>query len=369
MPETPPQVAIILPFRRANATSERCVAACLAQDDPNLRLILACEDPEGKSWDDPRVTVLATGPTTIAGRRNQALNAAPEVAWYAFIDSDAFPRQDWLHRGIQAFGRLPKDVWAVGGPNLPPPDEPWPARVVGWASQSFLVSGMRGYLRSQGTSRFSQDLPTCNLIVSGPALREMGGFCEELVGGEDQDLCNRILSRGGRIYFDREVVVYHENRPLLRPFLLQRLFMGYCGVLPILRRHPRLRNLYMLAPLVLVLILLGGMLGALVEPAWIPAVAALWGSFLALCLIQAARWAPPSAIPLTALALAVGCLAPGLGTLLALLGVRLDLRSRNRNDWLRPAQGPSRVEERKDTSPGTCPPDSPGSRIPGIPSH
>lgn len=340
MPDPLPPVAIILPLRRANATSERCVAACLALDYPNLRLILACENPEGMSWDDPRVTTLATGQMTIAGRRNRALEAAPEAAWYAFLDSDAFPRQDWLTRGVQAFRRLPGHVWAVGGPNLPPPDQPWSARVVGWASQSFLVSGLRGYRKRHGPGRFSQDLPTCNLIVSGPVLRELGGFCEELVGGEDQDLCNRILSRGGRIYFDGEVVVYHEDRPLLLPFLLQRLFMGHVGVLPILRRHPRLRNLYMLAPLALVLVLLGGVLGALAEPDWIPAVATLWGSFFALCLLQAARWAPPRAIPLTTVALAVGCLAPGLGTLLAILGLRLDLRSRNRNDWLDPTREP-----------------------------
>ncbi len=331
-----PHVAIIIPCPRVGPMVARCVEACLAQDHPAFRVLVACPERPGTGRQDPRLTYVPTGAVRIGARRNRASEAAPEADYYAFIDSDAYPRRDWLRRGVAAFQRLPEDVWAVGGPNLPPPDEPRAARAVGYASQSCLVSGLRGYRKRTGPGRYSLDLPTCNLLVWGPGLRRLQGFREELVCGEDQDLCSRILQRGQRIYFDGETVVYHHDRPLLRSFLLHRLLCGNLGVLPVLRLHPHPRHLYMLLPLLVFLAVVGGLLLAAVDPSRAGLAGLPAGVFLTFCLVEAVRWAPPGDVPATALALAVGCLAPGLGTLLALLGVRLNLVSRNDELWRQP---------------------------------
>ncbi len=331
-----PRVAIIIPCRRVGPMVVRCIEACLAQDHPDLQVLVACQEAPETRGLDPRLVFIPTGAARIGARRNRAIEAAPDADYYAFIDSDAYPRGDWLRRGMAAFQALPADVWAVGGANLPPPDEPRAARVVGHASQSFLVSGLRGYRKRTGPSRFSLDLPTCNLLVWGPGLRELQGFREELVCGEDQDLCSRILRRGRRIYFDGETVVYHHDRPLVRSFLFHRLLCGNLGVLPVLKLHPHPRHLYMLFPLLVFLAVVGGLLVAAVDPGRAGVAAVPAGVFLALCLAEAIRWAPPGDVPATVLALAVGCLAPGLGTLLALLGLRLNLESRNDELWRGP---------------------------------
>src|SRR5207248_1172302 len=148
----------------------------------------------------------------------------------------------------------------------------------------------------------------------------------------DQDLCNRMVRRGKRIYFEHTVVVYHYDRPL-GCFAGQRLVWG-SNVVPFFSRHSTLGNLYTFFPFAMLFFFLLGPAAARVFPSLTAAYLAVVSLYFGICLLEAIRLAPFALIPLTAVALVVGNLAPGLGTLLGLLGLKPSFeRFYRQNDW------------------------------------
>ena len=220
-------VIIVVPCAALNEYVVECLRECARLDHDAYRIVLLPDAPVAlpQELGSVPITVIPTGDVTIAAKRNAAIGRFPDAAYYAFIDSDAYPRRDWLNQGLASFTR--GDRWAVGGPCLSPPDEPLLQRVVGNATRSVLVSGNLAFSKRVSASRYCLNLHSCNLIVSGQALRRIGGFHEELTTGEDREFCRRIRNAGGKIYFDRQVIVYHHNRRLGTHFFSQRVVHGH----------------------------------------------------------------------------------------------------------------------------------------------
>ncbi len=327
-----PGVVVIVPCVSLNPYVEECLRGCLALDCRDLRIALlpdeALELPARLR--DERIRVTPTGDVSIAAKRNVALHAHPEAEFYAMIDSDAYPDSRWLRAGIARLAAA-KSLWAVGGPNTTPPGEPWRQRVVGAASRSYLVSGAGGFCKSATPSRIVPSLNTCNLVVRGEVLRGLGGFDETLETAEDKDLCERIREQGGLIYFDREVVVFHHNRPLGLPLFLQRLTYGYWAV-RICRGKRRLSDLPLLVPLAAA----GAMAVSLALGTWSRALLlpglTIFACYCGALLLETARHTPDARrAALTLLAIATANAGYLFGNLLALLGWKPALKTVYRN--------------------------------------
>jgi mycofactocin system glycosyltransferase len=138
----------------------------------------------------------------------------------AFIDSDCLADPAWLRELVPAF----KDakLGACGG-------------VV---DSYFNVNGLDRYekvksslnvsswfKRSQKNDPFFY-LPACNLLVRRQLFLELGGFKEELVVGEDVDLCWRLRKRGHQIEYRPEGRVYHKHRSRMFSFCRRRFEYG-----------------------------------------------------------------------------------------------------------------------------------------------
>src|SRR5256885_7414525 len=112
----------------------------------------------------------------------------------AFIDDDAYPDLHWLRFLALAF----RDgaYVAVGGPNLPPPDDGWMADAV--------ANGPGGPNPVLLSDRVAEHIPGCNMACPSEALDTIGGF-DSVFGtaGDDVDVCWRLRDRGGVIGYAR----------------------------------------------------------------------------------------------------------------------------------------------------------------------
>jgi cellulose synthase/poly-beta-1,6-N-acetylglucosamine synthase-like glycosyltransferase len=316
-----PKINIIIPFITLNDYVIESVDNTLKLDYNNFSLILLpdvkLELP--KRWmQDKRVKFLVTGKETISKKRNIGIKTFSDCDYYAFIDSDAFPRKDWLKNAINSFS---EKIWAVGGPNITPPSEPLLKRVVGNASKSILITGTYFFRKRIAKSRFCNNLPTCNLIVSQQAIEELNGFNEKLVTGEDIDLCTRIIQKGYKILYAREVVVFHHNRSLFKPFLKQRITWGL-SVFKVMRENPSLSNLFLFLPLAFILFMTVLGISSFYWSISFLLFTLIGLFYLSVMFIEALRWSEKFIeIPGTFTALIIGNIFPGVGSLWALLRI------------------------------------------------
>jgi GT2 family glycosyltransferase len=136
----------------------------------------------------------------------------------AFCDSDDVVRPGWLASCARALGSADVvagifDFWSLNGlPESPPA----PASML---QLPFLPAGL-----------------SANLAVRRQAFDAVGGFAEELVTGEDIDLCWRLQTQGYRFVIEDGAVVAKRDRTGFRDVFHQGFAFGRGG--PVLyRRH------------------------------------------------------------------------------------------------------------------------------------
>ena len=221
---TPP-VAVIIPFSSWNAWVAECVEQCSRLEGPNPEIWLLPDRPlseetrNGLPNDRLTIHIRTTGALNPAAKRNVALReSSAEV--FALIDSDAYPRHDWLAKGLPL---LSGDVAIVAGPNLTPANDPLLRRCTGRVMESLLGFGA-AYIRHRILpQRFVNEMPTCNMLIRRlPDLL----FREELDTGEDMMYCADVRKRGFKVLYDPAVAVYHHRRTLGRAFFKQFYHYG-----------------------------------------------------------------------------------------------------------------------------------------------
>lgn len=278
------KVAIVVPFTDWNDWVLDCVRACHALDRPTSELWLLPNRAPDETWGNRLkdmgmnlpLRIEPTGPGNPAMKRNVAMRKS-DADVFALVDSDAWPRSDWLARGLPL---LDGNVTVVTGPNLTPPEDPLSRRVCGRVMESPLGFG-GGYLRHvQASRRTVREMPTCNMLIRR---QENLFFREALDTGEDMMLCSDVRARGFQVLYDPEVVVFHHRRRLLRPFMRQ--FYHYGLDKGRLTRQSRdVTYAWQAAPALLTVYLL---LGVLVNLLPLPAAARLC-TLLPLCLYAVA---------------------------------------------------------------------------------
>lgn len=165
------------------------------------------------------VTVIPTGPMGPAEKRDLALKYANgEIL--AFLDDDAYPREDWLKNAVRHFED--PGVAAVGGPAVTPDSDTTLQKASGAVFASRLTSSNYVYRYIPDRCREVDDFPTVNLLVRRSVFEALGGFDTDYWPGEDTKLCLDMTKKLGlRIIYDPEVLVYHHRRPLFGPHLKQ----------------------------------------------------------------------------------------------------------------------------------------------------
>ena len=241
-----PSVSIIIPVRNRPREIEDCLFSLGKLDYPESKIeIIVVDDastdhtPQVASEFPVRLISLRDNRQAPYCRNLAAKNAIGEIL--AFIDSDCLADPFWLKELISAFKDAP--VAAVGG------------RVASWFHESpldryeevksSLIMGKR-FARSQENEKFFY-VPSCNLLVRKSLFLDLGGFREELIVGEDVDLCWRMQDAGYFVEFRPTGTIFHKHRNRIRPFCLRRFDYGTSE--PLLQRLHRSRGKKMMFPL------------------------------------------------------------------------------------------------------------------------
>jgi len=226
-----PPISVVICAYNAEATLEECLRVTCTLDYPKLEIIVVDDGSTdatpniARRFPEVRLLTIPHGGLSVA--RNEGFRAARgEVV--AYLDSDAFPSPDWPYYLVLGFDE--DMVGGVGGPNVPPAEDPLGAHVVARAPGGpvhVLLSDDR-----------AEHIPGCNMAFWTQTLEDVGGFDPVFTSaGDDVDLCWRVLDRGWDIGFHPAALVWHHRRASTRAYLRQQRSYGRSETL-VQARHP-----------------------------------------------------------------------------------------------------------------------------------
>jgi len=209
-----PLVSIIIPCKEVDHYAKACVDHYKRLDYDNHEILLL---PDNALEKVDGVKIVSTGPVTPGAKRNIGV-ARSKGEIYAFIDSDAYPRRDWLNNAIKYFND--PQVAAVGGPGLTPSEDNTMQKASGHVLSSFMVGSLSNRYKARKYCE-SDDIHSCNFIAWKSVVKESGGWNEKYWPGEDTLLCTEMRKMNMKMIEAPDVLVYHHRRPLWIPHLSQ----------------------------------------------------------------------------------------------------------------------------------------------------
>jgi GT2 family glycosyltransferase len=249
-------VSVVIPTRNEEQTIAGCLGAVLAQDYPDGRMEVLVVD--GRSTDRTRAIVAQLAATDPHARvqlldnphriASTALNSgirAARGAVIARVDGHTILAPDYLRRCVETLVATGADN--VGG-LMRTQGHGYAGTCIALATRSRL---------GIGNSRFHYDerggeVETVYLGCFRRSIFErVGLFDEGLVRNQDDELNDRIVAAGGRIWLSPHIRSTYVGRGSFRALWRQYYQYGYWKV-RVLRRHPGARRLRHLAPVALV---------------------------------------------------------------------------------------------------------------------
>jgi GT2 family glycosyltransferase len=217
--ERAPSFSVVVCVYNAESTIEDCLDGIAALDYPEYEVIVV----DDGSTDDTAelasrydVRLVRTENRGLSRARNTGIEAAKGDI-VAFIDGDARPDPHWLRYLAQSF--TTHDFVGVGGPNIQPAGDPWPADCV--------AAAPGGPIHVLLSDRVAEHIPGCNMAFWRRVLLEVGGFDPRYrVAGDDVDLCWRLQERGWTLGFHAGAMVWHHHRDSIAAFWRQQRGYG-----------------------------------------------------------------------------------------------------------------------------------------------
>jgi glycosyltransferase involved in cell wall biosynthesis len=220
-------ISVVIPVRNAMPWLEDQLRAVVGQEcDDEWEVVIADNGSTDQSrqvaavWSERYGRIRWVDASAVQGAP-AARNAGAQAAGgdlLAFCDSDDVVRPGWLASCARALESADVvagifDFWSLNGL---PQSPPTPASML---QLPFLPAGLGA-----------------NLAVRRQAFDAVGGFAEELVTGEDIDLCWRLQTEGYRFAIEEGAVVSKRDRTGFREVFQQGFAFGRGG--PVLyRRH------------------------------------------------------------------------------------------------------------------------------------
>jgi glycosyltransferase involved in cell wall biosynthesis len=226
-----PKVSVIVCAYNGERTMDRCLASLEAVNYPNYEVIVVNDG----STDRTREISERYKYIRLINQDNQGLSAARNVGLraatgdiIAYTDCDCMVDPDWLMHLVARF--LTSDFGAVGGPNLPPPDNSLVANCVA------VSPGAPAHVLLD--DEVAEHIPGCNMAFRREALEAIDGFDPLFrAAGDDVDVCWRLQNKGYKIGFSAAAVVWHFRRNTVRNYVKQQQGYGKAEAL-LYFKHP-----------------------------------------------------------------------------------------------------------------------------------
>ncbi len=160
-----------------------------------------------------------------AKQRNEAIAIARGSILF-FFDDDVILKPDIIKRMLHFY----KDsgISIVGGPNLTPDTDSFLQKCFGYVMSSFFATAqMSTRYKSSGHEREAteKNLILCNLSGKADCFKQ-NPFNETLWPAEENELFNRLHSKGFKFIYDPQSIVYHSRRPSIWKFAKQNFGYG-----------------------------------------------------------------------------------------------------------------------------------------------
>ncbi|HLB51721.1 hypothetical protein A3F07_00815 [candidate division WWE3 bacterium RIFCSPHIGHO2_12_FULL_38_15] len=211
--------SIIIPVRSINDHLRENIANLKLLKYEDFEVIILTDNTESYDFGDGRFKLLATGSVGPGEKRNVGANTSTGDI-LAFLDDDAYPKDDWLNKAYEIF--KDKSIYALGAPAITPLNAGFLERCSGRVLESILSSAGTVYRYVPMSRRIINDYPTVNFLVKKEAFLSVGGFIKDFWPGEDTKLCLDLINKFGKEFiYDPALIVYHHRRNLFRPHLKQ----------------------------------------------------------------------------------------------------------------------------------------------------
>ncbi len=229
-----PRVSVVVCTFNGARTLGECLDGLGALDYPDYEVIVVNDgstDTTAAIAASYPVRLITTENRGLSSARNTGLDAATgEIV--AYIDDDARPDPHWLVYMVRAF--IEGDWAAVGGPNLPPPNDGVVA--------DCIANSPGGPMHVLVSDCEAEHVPGCNMAVRRSALTRVGGFDPQFrVAGDDIDLCWRLQAHHLKVGFSPAAVVWHHRRGSVRAYCRQQSGYGKAEAL-LERKWPQKYN-------------------------------------------------------------------------------------------------------------------------------
>jgi GT2 family glycosyltransferase len=229
-----PRISVVVCSYNGAGTIRECLEGLRRLEYPNFEVIVVNDGSV-----DATPAIVAEYPVRMISTDNRGLSSARNTGWraatgeiVAYIDDDASPDPHWLHFLAEGFRTAPHV--AMGGPNVPPPDEPPIAQCV--------ASAPGGPIHVLLSDREAEHLPGCNMAFRRWALEAVGGFDRRFrTAGDDVDVCWRLQARGWTLGFHPAALVWHRRRASVRGYWRQQQGYGLAEAL-LQRKWPEKYN-------------------------------------------------------------------------------------------------------------------------------
>jgi len=200
-----PLVSFIIPALNSSRTIDRCLNSIVSQRYPRLEVIVVDNGSKDETLNiaSKYADVILERPKGTVGYLRQEGVQASKGEILGIFDSDIYlPHENWLFNAIQPF--IEDDQVGIV----------WPYNIAPKRSTAIT----RCYLNFSRT-RFDRQgaLPGGNSLILRKAIDEVRGFNTRLHGGEDMDLCFRIVLEGYKaVKWDEPII--HDTMRSLREF-------------------------------------------------------------------------------------------------------------------------------------------------------
>lgn len=225
-----PRVSVVVCAYNAEDTIAECLDSLTRLDYPDYEVLVVDDgsaDGTAAIAEEYPVQPISGGRRGLSGTRNLGLeHATGEIV--AYIDADARADEDWLT--YLALELDKPGAAGVGGPNLPPPEDPPVSQAIA------LAPG--GPVHVLLGNELAEHVPGCNMAFRPERLLEIGGFDPVYrAAGDDVDVCWKLQDLGYDIRFHPAALVWHHSRDSVRAFWRQQSGYGKAETL-VAQNHP-----------------------------------------------------------------------------------------------------------------------------------
>ena len=233
-----PVATVVIPARNEERAIEAAVRSVLAQDEPDLQVIVvdgASEDRtaeivEGIARTDDRVELLRNPARVIPVSMNLAL-ARATAPWLVRVDAHAAVPPDYVRRAVD---HLRSGRWGAVGGRKDGVGRTTAGRAIAAAMASPFGVG-------NSTYHFGTTMTTVDHVPFGAypvaLARELGGWDEQLLVNQDYEFDYRVRSAGHQILFDPALRIEWECRQDV-PALFRQYRRYGRGKVRVARLHP-----------------------------------------------------------------------------------------------------------------------------------